>query len=338
VASETLSQNEIDLLLDAGAQRGGARRYGDHDVQVYDFRRPHRVSKERLRALEALYGRMTKSFETWLLGRTRGPIALNLQSVEQLSFGEFLLSLPSPCASFIFDIHDTGGQQGVIDFGSDFAFLLVDRLLGGSGIPTIPNRPLTMLEQSIVRGAAERAVAYTSESWVDHVPLNLAVSGFESVPEIIQACNREDPVLVATIEITMDDVRSLVLIALPFIVLEKFFAGGGRKSVNAATGSERERQANRELTSKLLRSTPVTVSARLPSFKLSMRELASLRVGSVLTTGIMTDAALEILVGNQPRFKATHGKVGSRLAVRILEPASSSLHEEVISSSTQQTQ
>jgi flagellar motor switch protein FliM len=337
VASETLSQNEIDLLLDTGAQRGGARRRGgDHDVQVYDFRRPHRVSKERLRALEALYGRMTKSFETWLLGRTRGPIALNLQSVEQLSFGEFLLSLPSPCASFIFDIHDTGGQQGVVDFGSDFAFLLVDRFLGGSGTPTIPNRPLTMLEQLIVRGAAERAVGYAAESWNDHVPLNLAVSGFESVPEINQACNREDPVLVATIEVAMDEVRSLVAIALPFVVLEKFFAGGGRKSVNAATGSERERLANRELTAKLLRATHVPVSARLPTFKLGMRELATLRAGSVLTTGITTDAMLEILVGQQPRFRATHGKVGSRLAVRILDPITHSFHEGLELSSTPQ--
>jgi flagellar motor switch protein FliM len=321
VASETLSQNEIDLLLGNAAPRSAPRRRtGDQEIQVYDFRRPHRVSKERLRALEALYGRMTKSLETWLMGRMRGPIGLTLQSVEQLSFGEFLLSLSSPCAAYIVDIHDSGGQQGVIAFGSELAFLIVDRLLGGSGAPTIPDRALTAIERLVVRTAAERAAIYTAESWHDQVPLALTVSGFESVPEIIQACNREDPVLVATIEVRMDDLSSLVVVALPFIVLEKFFASSGRKSVNAATGSERERVANRELTARLLRSTRVTVAARLPDVKLALRELAALRVGGILATGVATNAELNVLVGNQPRFHAAHGKVGGRLAVRILDP------------------
>lgn len=88
---------------------------------MYDFRRPHRVSKERLRTLEAMYERLVKSLEGWLIGRVRGQVELSLQSVEQFSFGEFVLSLPTPCASYIFDVRDTGGQQGVIDLAPSSA-------------------------------------------------------------------------------------------------------------------------------------------------------------------------------------------------------------------------
>lgn len=344
MASETLSQNEIDRLLDGAPQRsapdGAASQAppnepagapattaestrrpdaAEQEVQVYDFRRPHRVSKERLRALEALYGRMTKSFETWLLGRMRSPVSLTLQSVEQLSFGEFVLSLSSPCAAYIADIHDSGEQQGVVAFGSEFAFLIVDRLLGGSGEPTIPDRALSAIERLVVRKAAERVAIYTAECWQDHVPLELRIGGFESVPEILQACNPEDPVLVATAEVNVGELSSLVVVALPFVVLEKFFASGGRKSVNAGTGSEEERAANREMNSSLLRSTRVSVAARLPELKLTVRDLAALRVGSILATGVATDAASYLLVGDQPRFTVTHGKAGSRLAVRVLD-------------------
>ena len=78
------------------------------DVQVYDWRRPHRVSKERLRTLEAMYERLVKGLEAWLVSRVRGQVEVRLQGVEQFSFGEFTLSLPMPCSAFIFDIAGTG--------------------------------------------------------------------------------------------------------------------------------------------------------------------------------------------------------------------------------------
>ena len=111
MSSETLSQTDIDRLL-GGGSRGASAAAAPFsnaalDVQVYDFRRPHRVSKERLRTLEAMYERLVKGLEAWLISRVRGQIEVRLQSVEQFSFGEFTLSLPMPCSAYIFDIAGT---------------------------------------------------------------------------------------------------------------------------------------------------------------------------------------------------------------------------------------
>ena len=178
--TDELSQGDIDRLLGAaGATPPGAGASGgDGDAQVYDFRRPHRVSRERLRTLEAMYERMVKSLEGWLISRLRGQVELRLQSVEQFTFGEFTLSLPTPCASYVFDIADSGGQQGAVDVGHEFAYFIIDRLFGGSGQPTIPGRQLTPVERLAVRAVTERAVQLLAEVWQDHVPLQLAVSGF----------------------------------------------------------------------------------------------------------------------------------------------------------------
>ena len=104
---DLLSQHDIDRLLDGGG--AGSAGSVAMDVQIYDFRRPHRVSKERLRTLEEMYERMVKSLEGWLVGRVRGQVEMRLQSVEQFSFGEFTLSLPTPCATYIFDVAESGG-------------------------------------------------------------------------------------------------------------------------------------------------------------------------------------------------------------------------------------
>jgi flagellar motor switch protein FliM len=324
VGSETLSQNEIDALL--GGARSGASPAAPVatsvdppvEAQMYDFRRPRRVSKEKLRTLQATYDRFAKAVEGWLLGRVRGKVQLTVQSIEQFSFNEFTLSLPTPCASFLADVHESGGQQAVIDFGTDFAFYLVDRLFGGGTEPSVSNRALTPIERMAVRTAAERMWTYLSEAWSDYVELKFDMTGFESIPEILRAANPEDPVLVANIEVVAGSTRSLVLICLPFAVLDKFFAGGNERRV-AVLGSSTEIEAMRGMTESSVRNTRVAVSARLPEFRLEMRQLLELKPGIILATGLPRTALLYVLVCAQRRFQAKPGRLGSTLAIRLLD-------------------
>jgi len=323
VASETLSQNEIDALLGGGGKAAVTAvippaRDVLADAQVYDFRRPHRISKEKLRTLEAMYERFAKSMEGWLLGRVRGGVQLQLQSVEQFSFGEFTLSLPTPCASYTFELKQTGGQQGVIDFGHEFAYFLVDRLFGGSGAPGLPNRALTPIERMAVRIVADRVLTVLQEVWQDYLEMDLGLTGFESIPEILRIANREEPVLVANVEVTAAETRSLLLICLPFAVLERFFAGGSEQR-SSVLGTPEEQQVNRDLAEHSLRGARIPVAARLPAFPLSMRELLGLSTGSVLNTGVARTAELDLIVGAQPRFKAAPGRIGPSLAVRLTD-------------------
>jgi flagellar motor switch protein FliM len=124
---DAISQADIDRLLGAAVGAGAfagpaagparaapaprATAVPDPDAQPYDFRRPHRVSRERLRTLEAMYERMVKGLEQWLVSRLRGHVELRLQSVEQFAFGEFVMSLPAPCASYVFDVRHSGGPR-----------------------------------------------------------------------------------------------------------------------------------------------------------------------------------------------------------------------------------
>jgi flagellar motor switch protein FliM len=159
------------------------------------------------------------------------------------------------------------------------------------------------------------------EIWEDHVELEVSLSGFESIPEIIQAAAREAPVLVTNITANFGGASSLVSIALPLSVLEKFFVMGSTKS--HAQQARREPPGQRVITEGALRATRVELAARLPEFRLSMRDIASLKAGSLLSTGIPVDSTVNLLVGQQPRFRTTAGRVGRKLAVRVLEPLSS---------------
>jgi len=320
MSSETLSQEEIDLLFDGQrAPAPAARRTRPPDVQVYDFRRPSRISKDRQRSLEAMYDLLAKTLENWLTGRVRSQVEMNLLEVQQFSFGEFVMSLPTPCSSFVFDIADSGGQQGVIDFGPELAFYLVDRLLGGSGPPVVLERALTPLERTMVWIAAERITNLLSEIWRDHVKLDLELSRFESIPDMLQIANREDPVLVANIEVSADGMRSPLLVCLPFGVLEKFFTTSGVQRIHRPRGADRDREFDRRAIEASVRQTRVPVSARLPEFELSIEQLSTLRPGSVLLSGHPSDAEVEVFIAGQKRYRAAVRRTGRKLAVCITD-------------------
>ncbi len=326
MANDTLNQSEIDRLL--GSAGGGAldmavsgRRpsAAQQEVQRYDFRRPHRISKERLRTIEAMYERMVKNMESYLMSRVRGQVEVRLQSVEQFSFGEFTLSLPTPCCSYVMDINGKNGLQGVVDFGTDFAFFLVDRLFGGGSAPTVMNRPLTALEQDAVRLIADRTASIVRDVWAEVMPIELTVTGFEAAPEILQVCAREDPVLVANIEISATNISSLIMICLPFASLEEYFTTADTRRVSSTARSKDELRAQRRQTESSLRHTNVPVAARLPEFRLTMKDLAALTPGSVINTGLSTNSLLSITVAGQPRLVATAGRTGGKLAARIAD-------------------
>ena len=329
-SSETMEQAEIDRLLGGGSATAAqaSPRLSGVDLQVYDFRRPHRVSKERLRTLEVMYERLVKSLEGWLMARVRGQIELRLQSVEQISFGEYSLFLNSPCCSYLMSIKDAGGQQGVIDFGTELAYFLIDRLFGGGGDPTILERALTPIERMALQVVAERVMTGVQEIWREQEELEMALDGFESIPETMQAVGREDPVLVVTLSASFSDKTSLLSICLPLGVLEKFFvvASANRKINLTSIGSERELLTNRENTEAQLRATAVPLRTRMPEFRLSMRDIAALTAGTVLATGIPTDAPLLTFVGSTPRFRCSAGWVGRKLAVRILDTIDAPAH------------
>ncbi len=249
----------------------------------------------------------------------RKQVELRLQSVEQFSFGEFTLSLPTPCASFGFDILNIEGQQGVIDVGHEFAYLLVDRFFGGGGQPASMHRALTPIERLAVRTVVERISVLLAETWQDYVELQLDITTFESFPDMVQGTGRSDPVLVANIEVAIGSETSMLLLCLPLAVLDKFFSSAEQQRVREMTGSEAERSATRRLTESALRATHADVAARLPAFQMQMRNLLNLPAGSILTTGLSTDTPLELHIGGQARFTASAGKLGSSMAVRLLD-------------------
>src|SRR5215472_16723140 len=143
-AERVLSQDEIDAVFkklrdtapvneDEAAKR----------AQPYDFRRPDRIAKDQLRAIHLLHENFARSLASSLSAYLRAYVAVNLLSVEQLSFMEFSHGLPSPSCLVALDMKPFEGAA-VLEINPALVFPIIEMLLGGSAKSLIKvNREIT---------------------------------------------------------------------------------------------------------------------------------------------------------------------------------------------------
>src|SRR6185437_5726360 len=165
---DVLDQSEVDALLaavdtgqvqqDASSSSDTANTAGSRaDVSLYDFKRPERVSKDQMRALEALHEGFGRNFGAALSGYLRTIIEVSVAHIEQLTYSEFIHSLPNPTCFNLLKPEQLDGQM-CLEISPLIIYPIIDRLLGGSNADLfIPQRPLTQIEQRLVQRITDRA-------------------------------------------------------------------------------------------------------------------------------------------------------------------------------------
>jgi flagellar motor switch protein FliM len=313
--SDNLTQKEVDAVLRGSAGESTAIAT---EIVPYNFVRPSRVSKERQATLEAVYARFAAALQALLTTRLRTPMDVTISSVEQLVFSEFVLSLASPCSSFVCRLNDRSGSFGVLDTGSELGFLIVDRMFGGVGDTQVPRRAHTALEQGVIRGVAERAIGLLRDTWQGTVPMNPEITHFESNPAMLQIAGREDNVLVVNLTVRTDRFSSSMTVCLPMAAFETFL-----QEQNVRSGSAHaEHGTHRQTIGTVLQPARVTVRVRLPLFTLNARTVAALEPGQTIQSGHPVDVPVEVHVNGRLQYLGILGQIRHYIGVRLAQSAS----------------
>ena len=99
--ADVLSQSEVESLLaalesDIAPAQMATPAVSGHQTASHHFNRPPRVSTEQMRAIRTLHGDFTREFGAGLSGLLRTVCDVTLGHVEQITYAEFVSSLPSP--------------------------------------------------------------------------------------------------------------------------------------------------------------------------------------------------------------------------------------------------
>src|SRR5882724_6949531 len=326
--TDVLDQSEVDALLaavdtgqvaapDSPSPRVFGTKGPSHvDVQVYDFKRPERVSKDQMRALEALHEGFGRNLGAALSGYLRTIIEVSVAHIEQLTYSEFIHSLPNPTCFNLLKAEQLDGQL-CLEISPLIIYPIIDRLLGGSNaVLFIPQRPLTQIEQRLVQRITDRATQHLSEAWSNLTPVTFKVNDFESNPQLVQIVPPNETVVVIGFELKMGNRAGTMSLCIPYNVIEPIMG-----TLAAQNWFSYQRKGGQEdhvhRLTKNVNNAPVEARAFLAQTTMKLDDLLSLQVGDVITTE--KDCARDVLiqVEGKNKFLAQIGQYRGNRAVRI---------------------
>src|SRR5580698_4979929 len=212
-----LSQDEIDRVFQNIRQTKAKEA---DKAQLYDFRRPDRIAKDQLRAIHLLHENFARALASSLSAYLRAYVAVNLVSVEQLSFMEFTQCLPSPTCMISLGMRPFDGNA-VMEINPTLVFPILEMLLGGSGkVATKINREITEIEQSIMEGLLRIVLHDLRAAWHAVTTIDFAIESFETEPQLLQILAPNEAVVAISMEVRIGDTAGMMNIGIPSIIVK----------------------------------------------------------------------------------------------------------------------
>lgn len=322
---EVLDQSEVDALL--AAVEGGEIEVQIEEPQkaaapvaLYDWKRPEKVAKDQLRALEFLHEGFARNFSASLSGLLRTISDVRLETVDQLTYAEFIMSLPNPTCFTLLSCEPLEGNI-ILEINPSIVFPIFDRLMGGGKTPsTPPERPLTDIEWRLMSTILDRATEQLSATWNEIQKIDFKVVATESNPQLMQVVAPNEAVVLICFDMTMGEHGGLMNLCIPYRVIEPLM---GEVAGHALPGFSRKGAVveKQEAIAEQLGGAELTLVAVLARTKITVKDLLNLEVGDQLDLEHPATSPIWLEVDGKPRFLAKPGTYKRRVAVKILGPA-----------------
>ncbi|MGN0729093.1 flagellar motor switch protein FliM [Treponema sp.] len=322
--NEVLSQDEIDQLLQAistgESETDEFKPVTDtRRIKIYDFRRPDKFSKEQIRTVSNMHETFSRLTTTSLSAQLRTLVHVHVASVDQLTYEEFIRSIPTPTTLAVINMDPLKGNA-VLEIAPEITFIIIDRLFGGSGdTGGKVNRDLTDIEQSVMEGIIVRILANMREAWTQVLDLRPRLQQIETNPQFAQIVPPSEMVILVTLEIKIGEEAGMMNICIPYITIEPivsklsssfWFSSVRRSSTTQYLGTLKEKLADVEM----------ELVADIGSISVPIRDVLNLRTGDVIRLNtIKVGEPLTLSVGSKKKFYCQPGVVGKKIAVQIIE-------------------
>jgi flagellar motor switch protein FliM len=320
--ADILSQEEIDALLstvsDEGIQEEQLEEidFTPKKVSVYDFRRPDRVSKEQLRSIRNLHDKFARNFSSTLSNTLRLITDITLVSVDQMTYGEFLMSLPDPTSFNIISLIPMEGNA-VLEINPSLIFPIVDKLLGGPGQSLYKVRELTTLEQHIIEGIISLMLEDLEDVWRQIIPnIRFKKEISENSPQIVQIVAQNEVVVLIVFEVKFGDVSGMVNLCLPAITLEPIL--GKISSQDWLIGAKKAKFGDYEQRIlELIEDCLVPIDVKVGETHLKVQEILDLTTNNIIILDKKANEPAVVAINNLDKFEGEVGIVGVKKGINI---------------------
>ncbi|MBR1907917.1 flagellar motor switch protein FliM [bacterium] len=284
--------------------------------KLYNFKRPDKFSKDHLRALQDLHREFSRQISLVLTAYLRMRVEIDVVSTDQLTYDEFIRSMPSPFTIGIFELKPLPGQ---ILLGTSFEVLscIVDRMLGGSGLSENKQRELTVVEDALAKKVLEKIIKTVENTWSNILPVQGELIGLDSSYQMVQVASAGEIVALITFEVQIaGKYFGLLSLCFPYPVLENVIGSLSAQHIFQTKGIVATTEERQKMIQKLNTST-VDVNVLFGSTEITLEEFLDLKEGDIIRLDNKTSDDLVVKINNEKKFFARPGTRKNKICVKI---------------------
>ncbi|MEK4024228.1 flagellar motor switch protein FliM [Mammaliicoccus sciuri] len=322
MSGDVLSQNEIDALLSAlstGEMSAEEMKKEEETrkVRVYDFKRALRFSKDQIRSLTRIHENFARLLTTYFSAQLRTYVQINVVSVDQIPFEEFISSIPNMTLINIFDVSPLEGNI-LMEVNPNVAYSMLERLMGGFGSSSGKVDNMTEIETKILTNLFERSFDSLREAWSGLIEIDPYLAEMEVNPQFLQMISPNETVVVISFNIVIGESSGMINMCIPHIALEPIIPNLS-VSYWMQTNKKEPTPEQSILLERRIKKATLPVVADLGKGEISIEDFLYLQMGDVISLDTKIEDPLVIRVGETPKFTAQPGKLRNRMAVQILD-------------------
>lgn len=265
--------------------------------------------------MEGLHESFARRFGGALTQAMRCVVQLKPVSVDEVTYENYVRSLPNPSVLTLLTLSPLPGSV-VLETSAATGLLLVDRVLGGLGLPGSVRRP-TDLENQLLAEIMQHSLGAFHETFAPVIEIAPQLGGMESNPHVLQAASPSETVLLLSYSLTLSGYSAhegMVTVCYPYStlqpVLDRLELHAKEQPINHAAAADERMAAH-------LAETVVSLKVQLSDTVVSATDLARLGVGDVLRLDHSIEAPAVGVVQGKGLVEGFVGRTGKRLGFRI---------------------
>ncbi len=316
---DVLSQKEIDDLLKAFStgeiDAEEFKETKDVVVKNYDFSRPSKFSKEHLRTLEIIFEHFGRLLSTQFPAYLRTNAQIEVVNSEAIIYAEFTNALSNPVLLGMISFEPLEGSI-IIELSENIGFAVVDRMLGGAGLPLEKSRSFTDIEITILERIFVMITNQLSEPWSNVVELDPSFTKIETNSQFAQFISPNEMIALITMSIKIGTVEGLMNVCIPYSVIEPVIDKLNTKYWYS-TMQEKNDEIYKSFIESAISKARIPVKAVLGRSVISVNDYINMAKGDIIKLDKKVSDELDIYVGNIYKFTALPGESSDSYAIKI---------------------
>lgn len=323
--SQVLSQKEIDNLLNAltiGEIDPDDLKEEEEEVKIrlYDFRRPIKLSKEYTNTLHMIFENFSKVTSNLLTTQLRNTVNLTLGGVEQMSYDEFIRSMPKFTLLTLFSADGLSGTQ-MLEINPQFCIQAIELLCGGGATDYMEKLAkkdkFTDIELGMLEEIVTKVLKAFEMSWSEIIETDPKILSLETNPQLGQSMSPNEPVILASFTVEIFKLKSFINICIPYISFENIL---DKLSFRNWFDFEKEvNEKSKDILSENLMRAEVDLEVLLGSLEMAVSDFLELKLGDIIQLDIKSKDPLKLYVEDKLHFLVKPGQIEDKLGVEILQ-------------------